>query len=158
LLRLRTFVDWHVARGRQVVVKPPRRIEVRRYMVSMHLHHGAPDGTYEGLPSIRERDRSEALLPVSVVKGAHEADHLSDDLIPILEEFAEVPALPQAVNMAMAELANNAVEHGQNEFGAYLAVQRYPKAGQLIIATSDLGIGIPEHVRQQHPEWTSDGD
>jgi hypothetical protein len=157
LLRLRTFVDWHLEKGRKVRVELPKSNDVRRYMARMHIHHGLASDVFAGMPTVQEHDRSESLVPVSIVRGGHEADHLCDGLVPILEEFADDASLPQAVNMAMSELTNNAVEHGQNEFGTYIAVQRYPKLGSLIIATSDLGVGIPEHLRQQHPEWDDDG-
>lgn len=60
--------------------------------------------------------------------------------------------------MAISELANNGVEHGRNSLGSYVAVQRYPAASTLVIATSDLGKGIPEHIRVENPEWSNDGD
>ncbi|HEX5593106.1 MAG TPA: hypothetical protein VFX35_07140 [Solirubrobacterales bacterium] len=40
--------------------------------------------------------------------------------------------------------------------GEYLEVEEV--AGrQVSIAISDLGVGIPEHIRQRYPEWSDDG-
>lgn len=59
--------------------------------------------------------------------------------------------------MAVAELCDNAMDHGKNPVGAYVAVQRVtdPRR-QVSIAISDLGQGIPEHIRQRYPEWSED--
>ena len=60
--------------------------------------------------------------------------------------------------MAVSELCGNAIEHGKNPFGAYAAVSRISEPRkQVSIAVCDLGIGIPEHIRQRFPEWGDDG-
>jgi hypothetical protein len=60
--------------------------------------------------------------------------------------------------MAVAELCDNALDHGRNPLGAYVAVRRVAEPRrQVSIAISDLGIGIPEHIRQRYPEWSDDG-
>jgi len=55
-------------------------------------------------------------------------------------------------------LCGNAIEHGANPLGAYVAVRRTtdPRR-QISVAIGDLGMGIPEHIRQRYPEWTDDG-
>jgi hypothetical protein len=68
-----------------------------------------------------------------------------------MSHLSEVPA------MAVSELCANAVEHGRNGLGAYVAVQHLRKPrSQVSIAISDLGIGMPEHIRQRYPEWADD--
>lgn len=61
--------------------------------------------------------------------------------------------------MAVSELANNAVEHGENRLGSYVSVRRVSdRDGKRVeVAVADLGMGIPEHIRQQHPELVDDG-
>lgn len=60
--------------------------------------------------------------------------------------------------MAVSEFCNNAVDHGANSLGAYAAVRRVTEPRrQVSIAISDLGMGIPEHIRQRYPEWSDDG-
>lgn len=60
--------------------------------------------------------------------------------------------------MAVSELCGNAIDHGENALGAYIAVRRVKEPRkQVSIAISDLGVGIPEHIRQRYPEWSDDG-
>ncbi len=59
--------------------------------------------------------------------------------------------------MAIGELCDNALQHGRNELGAYIAADRITQPQhELRLAIADLGIGIPEHIRSQHPEWQDD--
>lgn len=76
----------------------------------------------------------------------------------ILEyQLTDVSPLGQAAFMAVAELCDNAMDHGRNQVGAWAAVQRVSEPRpQVSIAISDLGIGIPEHIRQRYPEWSDD--
>jgi hypothetical protein len=58
----------------------------------------------------------------------------------------------------VSQLCDNALDHGRNALGAYVAVRRSSQPRrQVSIAISDLGIGIPEHIRQRYPEWSDDG-
>jgi hypothetical protein len=57
--------------------------------------------------------------------------------------------------MAVSELCANAVEHGAHSQGAYVMAERRA-ARKLTLAVADLGMGIPEHLRQQYPEWNED--
>lgn len=64
--------------------------------------------------------------------------------------------LGSAFVMATSELADNAVIHGRNEVGAYVAAQRY-KTTRCVLSIGDLGVGIPEHLRRAYPHLTDDG-
>jgi hypothetical protein len=59
--------------------------------------------------------------------------------------------------MAIGELCDNAVSHGRSEHGVYVAAQRY-QSTRCVLAIGDLGMGIPEHLRRQHPQLIDDGD
>ena len=71
----------------------------------------------------------------------------------------DVAGLGAPAFMAVSELANNAVEHGANQFGSYVAVRRLSDEDgrRVLVAVADLGMGIPEHMRQQHPDLVDDG-
>jgi anti-sigma regulatory factor (Ser/Thr protein kinase) len=59
--------------------------------------------------------------------------------------------------MAVSELCDNALQHGRNALGAYVAADRVDaERGEFRLAIADLGIGIPEHIRARHPEWQDD--
>ncbi|MEP0713750.1 MAG: hypothetical protein ABJ333_16445 [Algoriphagus sp.] len=50
------------------------------------------------------------------------------------------------LNIALAELINNVHDHAKSPIDSYVFCQYYPTNGEIIIAVSDLGIGIPYSV------------
>lgn len=50
------------------------------------------------------------------------------------------------LNIALAELINNVHDHAKSPINSYVFCQYYPNNGEIIIAVSDLGIGIPYSV------------
>jgi hypothetical protein len=158
LLRVRTFVDWHLRQGRDVQVLPPMNGDVNRYLARMRVNDGLPNDTFKGLKKVSETDQREVLIPVTRLHELGEVDALADNLAPLIgAHLAEVKLPLQPFFVAVSELAGNAVEHGRSESGCYVAAQRYRSQKRLTLAIADLGIGVPEHVRQRYPEWTDDG-
>lgn len=98
-------------------------------------------------------------MPVTCMKEFLEVEGVAERTQEILEyQLPDVSPLGHAAFMAMSELCANAIDHGENDLGAFAAVRRVtePKR-QVTIAISDLGIGVPEHIRQCYPEWSDDG-
>lgn len=158
LLRLRTFVDWHLAEGRAVRVRCPEDPDVNRYMARMRIDHDLPDGTFDSLLTVREHDQRDVLIPVNRLHEFRDVDQLVDSLSPIVDaHVAAVKRLAQPFLLAVSELCGNAVEHGQGRTGCYVAAQRYRTGPSLQLAIADLGIGIPEHLRQRYPDLKDDG-
>jgi hypothetical protein len=61
------------------------------------------------------------------------------------------------MHMAVSELCGNAVEHGANPLGCYVAAQRYEKPHRhTVLALGDLGMGIPAHMRRRYTELRGD--
>lgn len=147
-VRLRTFVDWHRAAGREVVVTPPCEPRARRRFSSMAID-----------PELAVEPEEDAIVPVTRMTEFREVEDVAERTQEVLEyQLTEVSSMGQAAFMAVSELCNNAVDHGQNSLGAYAAVQRSTEPRrQVSIAISDLGIGVPEHIRQRYPEWSDDG-
>lgn len=147
-VRLRVFADWHSHEGRQVTVLPPEDPSTRRLFQAMQID-----------PSASSRETAEdAVLPVTKLDRHNDAELVAQRTQEILEyQLPDVSPLGQAAFMAVAELCDNAMDHGRNPAGAYVAVQRVtdPRR-QVSIAISDLGMGIPEHIRQRYPEWSDD--
>ncbi len=147
-VRLRVFIEWHAREGREVEIIPPSDPATGRLFRAMAID---PDG--EG--PIEEAD---AIMPVTRLDGHNDAELVAARTQQILEyQLHDVSPLGQAAFMAVAELCDNAMDHGKNPLGAYAAVQRVsePRA-QVSISICDLGIGIPEHIRQRFPEWSED--
>ena len=146
-VRLRVFVDWHRPQGRTVELIPPQGSAARRLFEAMRI--GDEGGAEE----------DDAVLPVTKLTEFLDVEEVAKRTQQILEyDLPDVSLLGEATFEAVSELCGNAVEHGQNPLGAYVAVRRVtdPRR-QISIAISDLGMGIPEHVRQRYPEWDDDG-
>jgi anti-sigma regulatory factor (Ser/Thr protein kinase) len=148
LVRLRVFVEWHRSAGRSVEVLPP--------------DDPVADGVFRAMspdPEQETDDEDDAILPVTKLEEFNEVEAVSARAQEILEyQLPDVSVLGQSTFMAVSELCGNAVDHGENALGAYVAVRRMTEPRrQVSIAISDLGVGIPEHIRQQYPEWSDDG-
>lgn len=147
-VRLRVFVDWHLHEGREVMVLPPADPSAGKLFQAMQIVPGGSDDQIE----------EDAILPVTRLDRHNDAEMVAQQTQEILEyQLTDVSSLGQAAFMAVAELCDNAMDHGKNPAGAYVAVQRAtdPRP-QVSIAISDLGMGIPEHIRQRYPEWSED--
>jgi hypothetical protein len=147
-VRLRIFIEWHRSAGREVRVTPPTDPQARRIFAAMHID-----------PDISTPHEEDAIMPVTRMKEFLEVEEVAERVQEILEyQLHDVSPLGQAAFMAVSELCGNAIDHGEHELGAFAAVRRttVPKP-QVTVAIGDLGIGIPEHIRQRYPEWGDDG-
>jgi hypothetical protein len=52
----------------------------------------------------------------------------------------------EPLNVSLAELFNNIIDHSQSLVSGYTTNQYYPKSNKLKIAVCDLGIGIPNKI------------
>ncbi|MBA3867325.1 MAG: hypothetical protein H0X42_13450 [Solirubrobacterales bacterium] len=147
-VRLRVFVDWHRDQERDVVVTPPTDPATREVFEGMQIDPGGG--------SVLEDD---AIMPVTRLNEFREVEEVAEQTREILEyQLPDVSPLGEATFMAISELCGNAIDHGRNSLGAYAAVRRITQPRrQVSIAISDLGIGVPEHIRQRYPEWSDDG-
>lgn len=155
-IRLSTFIAWHAARGCNIVVIRPDDVEARHVFDALQL---ATEPDVEHVPPITsDGDESDIVLPVTRLHEFRDVDAVAERTREILEyQLTDVSALGHASYMAVAELCGNAVEHGQNQMGALVAaVRSTDPRRQVSIAIGDLGIGIPEHLRQRFPEWFDD--
>jgi hypothetical protein len=141
-------MDWHREQGRKVVIRPPADVATRRLFQAMSID-----------PEVEPAQEDDAVMPVTRLKEFLEVEEAAGQTQQILEyQLPDVSPLGQAAFMAVSELCGNAIEHGHNFLGAYVAVQRVVEPrNQVSIAISDLGMGVPEHIRQGYPEWSDDG-
>lgn len=156
LARLRLFVDWHRSLGHEVTVKRPAQSVVAQRLADMYVDGDLPDGVFDDLPAPKGDDT--VLLPLKRLSSYHDVEDAAATATDLLGRH--VPTLGtwgDAAHMAISELCDNAILHGASEMGAYVVadcVQDPQLTFRLAIA--DLGIGIPEHIRAQHPEWQDD--
>ncbi len=160
LLRLRTFIDWHRLYGRAVRVVLPKDQNVARYIARMHVHSELPPQTFGALPVVRERDRRDVLIPLTRLSELREVDRMHEAVAELIFNHVDhdIASVADAFALGMSELAQNGVEHGRaSPTGCYVAAQRYRKpTSRLVLAIADLGVGIPEHLRQRYPDIKED--
>lgn len=155
-IRLRTFIEWHVDEGRHVSVVRPRDSSARQVFDALRLEGDLPVAMR---PEASEgAAASDIVLPVTRLREFQDVDDVAERIREILEyQLTDVSPLGHASYMAVAELCGNAIEHGANTMGALVAAVRFSEPRrQVSIAIGDLGIGIPEHLRQRFPEWFDD--
>ncbi|HWC48756.1 MAG TPA: ATP-binding protein [Solirubrobacterales bacterium] len=147
-VRLRVFTDWHQAGGRTVRIMPPADPKARKLFEAMGID-----------PQVDPVTEDDAILPVTRLGEFLQVEEVAGRTQEILEyQLTDVAPLGEATFMAVSELCGNAIDHGENALGAYIAVRRVKEPRkQVSIAISDLGVGIPEHIRQRYPEWSDDG-
>lgn len=155
LLRVRTFIDWHLRRGRDVQVVMPKAAKVNRHLQRMKIHKDLSPEIFDKMHSTKPEEQPAVLIPIARLSQVPEVDPFIDDLTPLIEQhLADVGLPPQPLLLAVSELAANSVEHGRNPAGTYVTAQRFVDRRHMTLAIADLGIGMPEHLRQQYPEWT----
>lgn len=148
-IRLRVFSDWHRSQGRTVDLTAPSDPHARRQLEVL--------GAIEDAEADAEESEAK-ILPIAPLKEFNDVEKVAGQTRELLEyERPHLAHLGDATFMAIGELCNNAVEHGASRFPAYAAAAAQPDCpSNLTIAIADLGIGIPEHLRQAHPEWSDD--
>jgi hypothetical protein len=146
LLRMRVFLNWHRDAGRDVQVVLPTDQLAAGELIAMGFDDGETrDGT--------------VVLPVTRLIGFSSVEDVALHVRELLEyEMRDISSLGEACYMAVSELCGNAVEHGRNNGGHHYvaAVRRTEPRRRVSLAIGDLGIGIPEHLRQREPELTED--
>jgi hypothetical protein len=151
LLRLRAFVDYNLRSGREILVKAPTNREVANYLSRMGIAVGVPEDVFCDLPSVRKRDQSAVLVPITRLHSPMDVEVTGDELYRLFQGHAddEVAVFADALQEAFTELCNNGVEHGTNPLGTYLAAQRYRgRSPKTVLTIGDLGMGVPAHMRQ----------
>jgi anti-sigma regulatory factor (Ser/Thr protein kinase) len=159
LLRLRAFVEWHQIRGHSVTVLAPTNDAVATYMARMGVANGLPDGIFIGLPDISSPGNSDVLIPITQLREFQEVDELGEQVFKLFLGHCDddVSVFASAMHMAVSELCANAVEHGENPCGCYVAAQRYERPHRrTVLSLGDLGVGIPAHMRKQFAQLKGD--
>jgi len=138
-VRLQVFADWHRAEGRQVEIMLPTDPLAKKVFQEME-----PD------PDNHSGDENDSVVAVSRLQEFNQVETVSARTKEILEyQLTDVSTLGEATFMAVSD---------ENPLGTYVAVRRMTEPRpQVSIAISDLGVGIPEHIRQRYPEWSDDG-
>jgi hypothetical protein len=156
VIRLRVFLDAALESGRRVRLLPPDDPAERRQFAALGLMRDLPDDVAPDLGVIE--DRSLAVLPITRLADVRDIDPLANDVRELIEyQLTDISRLGDATHMAVSELCQNALEHGEHPLGAYVVAQRFTEQRRrLVVAVADLGVDIPDHLRRQYPEWHDD--
>ncbi|HVW17489.1 MAG TPA: ATP-binding protein [Solirubrobacteraceae bacterium] len=155
-IRLRIFIDWHVAAGHALQVLPPADAVTAQRLADIGVADGLPADLVE-LPSPRD-GRTDDVLPLTRFVDHTTVEDIARDAVALLRRQTDpLGSWGDAIYMAVGELCDNALQHGRNDLGAYIAADRITEPQPAMrLAIADLGIGIPEHIRSRHPEWYDD--
>lgn len=155
-LRLRIFVDWHLAAGHSIRVVPPADADAAQRLADLGVATDL-DSQAIVLPEPRA-DRRDEMLPLVRFSDYTAVEDIAHDAVDLLHrQVTPFGSWGDAIYMAIGELCDNALQHGVNELGAYIVADRITEPRrELRLAIVDLGIGIPEHIRSRHPEWQDD--
>lgn len=155
-LRLAAFIDHHAREGRTLDIAPPESIDVANYLSRVGLADDLPAGVCFSVPAVRARDRADVLLEVTRLSACADVNPLVESLLSLLDGRMPATAV-DVLTKSLAELADNATEHGAGPLGAYVGAQRYGE--RLVLAIADMGIGIPAHLGPRlSPPSTSELD
>lgn len=152
--RLSLWLNRQENGGVQVVINEPHDEATRRLFRAFRLGEaigGVGDALAVGDPEV-------IIRPTRLVELT-EVDLLADTMVqPLVDHFDDAAVVRDAILMAISELCQNAVEHGTSPAGCVVAASRGEADGisKIMLGIGDLGIGIPNHIRQAHPELVLD--
>jgi len=153
-VRLALWMEHQGQSGRSVEFKEPEDRETRRCFRAFRLGKDVSD-----VEEALVEDDGDVIIRPTRLSQLTEVDELADKLLqPLIDQFDDVAVVRDAVLMAISELCQNAVEHGASDAGCVVAASRGKVDGvsQIMLGIGDGGIGIPEHVRQNHPDFVID--
>jgi hypothetical protein len=155
MLRLRSFVDYNLHIGKEVMVEAPKNERVANYLSRMGIADGLPVEVFPDLPEVRRHEQGGVLVPIRRLHEPTDVEVTGDELYRLFQGHADdaVAVVADALQEGFTELCNNGVEHGRSALGCYLAAQRYGGARPRVELTiGDLGMGVPTHMRQVFDE------
>jgi hypothetical protein len=143
-VRLKLFLDWHRAAGHDVRLVPPDDPSVIEHLANMGIASSLPEQMTVRFPAVGSSPK--ALLPVRRLATSNDVEDVSWAVTEALGQLSsEFAVWSDPVYMAVSELCSNALQHGRDELGAYVAADRIDgERHQFRLAIADLGIGIPE--------------
>jgi anti-sigma regulatory factor (Ser/Thr protein kinase) len=126
----------------------------------MHLSKDLPARCDCDLP-VRGADvTSDVLIPIRRLRSPQDGERLEEELSALYEAHftGGLAKLAAPFTTTVSELCDNATTHGRSKLGvAYVAARRYGQK-RCVLVIGDLGIGVPAHIRNAHPQLTKDDD
>jgi hypothetical protein len=123
LIRLRLFVDWHVSIGHEVRMLAPEVRAVAGHLATMDFTVGLPSGVLESEPLPRSSD---AVLGIQRLHGYADVEDVANRAVDALRrQTGAIAGWGDAIHMAIGELCDNALQHGRNDLGGYVATDRW---------------------------------
>ncbi len=151
---------WAAGCSMPVTLDLPHDQDIGSYLQRMDVLRQMPARTRIAgrVPADGRADLSEKLLEVTAL-SLRTADDLSERVLgPLVTAFYDEHGGTGAAAVigACGELMDNAVDHGQSETGAFIAIQTYSgtttDAPRFEMAVCDTGVGVMETLRQ-NPQY-----
>jgi anti-sigma regulatory factor (Ser/Thr protein kinase) len=144
--RLAAAIALQTAAGAEVHVTYPLAQEAKRSLlrlgVAAHLPHSSPDRL-----TPQESASDAVLAPLERICQAAEVEPFAERLLERMHTRLQGPLADSAsaVMLALSELCDNAITHGESSHGVFVACQ-HKGDSCLTLVVGDLGVGIAEHL------------
>lgn len=129
-----------VREGRRVEVRAPLSDSCRNYLARMQLGVQLNAlGVAHSLGSVRSHYVGDKLCELRRFRDESELDEIADTIISLYRRAGL--SVVQPLYNSLYELALNAVQHS-GQGGGYVALQAFPKSGDVAFAIGDSGVGL----------------
>ena len=69
--------------------------------------------------------------------------------------FLPEESIKDAVNIPLAEIVNNVIDHSRSSMGCYISAQAYPDKNKLMLSVADLGVGFLDTLLPKYPRLSA---
>ena len=143
----------HLRAGVDTYLKLPQRKDLRRLFLNTNWAHlidfrSFEESDYKGslhIPALRYRDGSEQYEAVSAIMSV---------LLGALPDFDRSHF--RSIEWSLNEITDNVLNHSESPDGGFVQLTNFTKIRVIQITVCDAGVGIPQTIREGHPEITSD--
>jgi hypothetical protein len=133
-IRLRLFLDWHLLASHEVRLVGPRDPQIAQRLADMGVASHLPDGVASNVPEAAAG--SIDALAIRRLETANDVEDAASATIELLhQQVPELVVWGAPVFMAVSELCGNALQHGRDTLGAYVAADRVE--GDAAVPTRD---------------------
>ncbi|MDP9396832.1 MAG: hypothetical protein M3P96_02955 [Actinomycetota bacterium] len=147
LVGIAAFAERYLLRDDRVVVIRPRDDSRARYLARMRLGSVLEAlGAEHDLPTVRERQLSDALLELTPFDGARGAGSLAAHVHGVVSQY-DIEAA-NALHSGLCEAGQNVAHHSGRQRG-FLAAQRTHNGRRLLFAVGDSGRGMRYTLRER---------
>jgi anti-sigma regulatory factor (Ser/Thr protein kinase) len=146
LVTVAAAVERAVREGTKLTLSTPRDAGCRNYLSRMQLGTQLTAlGVAHDLPTVRSHALGDRLQELRRFQSERELTDVADAIINLYQKAGLT--IVQPLYQALFELGVNAVEHSGQQ-GGYVALQSFPRAGDVAFAVGDSGRGLRSRLAE----------